>query len=116
MPSEPSGLVAFAREIRDHISLVDKVLDAAVPQQPAKYYGIIPVRAQHFVGRVREFWDLHGKLTGNRISIISGVYGQGAAQVRGLGGNGKTLLARIRDSFWPGLPRRCILAKRLWER
>ena len=34
------------------------------------------------------------QLTANRISIITGVYGQAAAQVRGLGGNGKSLLAR----------------------
>jgi hypothetical protein len=41
-----------------------------------------------------ELWELHAKLTANRIGLISGVYGQSAAQVRGLGGNGKTLLAR----------------------
>jgi hypothetical protein len=105
LPSEPSGLVGFAREIRDHISSLYKVLDAAVHQQPPKYYGISPIRAQHFVGRVQEFWDLHGKLTGNRISIISGVYGQSAAQVRGLGGNGKTLLAReYAIRFGPAYP------------
>jgi hypothetical protein len=39
-------------------------------------------------------WDLHGKLTANRISIISNVQGQCVARIRGLGGNGKTLLAR----------------------
>jgi hypothetical protein len=53
-----------------------------------------PVHAPHFVGRVPELWELHAKLTANRIGLISGVYGQGTAQVRGLGGNGKSLLAR----------------------
>jgi hypothetical protein len=53
-----------------------------------------PVSAPNFVGRVHELWELHAKLTANRIGLISGVYGQSAAQVRGLGGNGKTLLAR----------------------
>ena len=42
------------------------------------------VHASHFVGRVHELWELHAKLTANRIGLISGVYGQGAAQVRGL--------------------------------
>jgi len=53
-----------------------------------------PVSAPRFVGRVRALWDLHGQLTANRMSIITGVFGQAAAQVRGLGGNGKSLLAR----------------------
>jgi MoxR-like ATPase len=40
------------------------------------------------------FWDLHSKLTANRISITTGVYGQPVTQVRGLAGIGKSLLAR----------------------
>jgi hypothetical protein len=55
---------------------------------------MVPVPAPHFVGRVHELWELHAKLTANRIGLINGVYGQSAAQVRGLGGNGKALLAR----------------------
>jgi hypothetical protein len=80
-------------------------LASAAFQQPPQYHGIIPLRAQHFVGRVQEFWELHRKLIGNRISIISGVYGQSAAQVRALGGNGKTLLAREYSiNFGPAYP------------
>jgi tetratricopeptide (TPR) repeat protein len=59
-----------------------------------EYHGMTPVQAALFVGRVRELWDLHGLLTANRMSIITGVTGQTAVQVRGLGGNGKSLLAR----------------------
>ena len=47
-----------------------------------------PVQARSFVGRTSELWELHGKLTANQIGIITGVYGQATAQVRGLGGNG----------------------------
>lgn len=39
-------------------------------------------------------WNLHAQLNANRISIITGTFGQPLAQIRGLGGNGKTLLAR----------------------
>jgi len=70
------------------------------------YHGMSSIQASRFIGRAKQFWDLHGKLTANRISIITGVHGQAAAQVRGLGGNGKSLLAReyaIRfGSAYPG--------------
>ncbi|HEY3456164.1 MAG TPA: tetratricopeptide repeat protein [Bryobacteraceae bacterium] len=70
------------------------------------YHGMSAIQASRFIGRGKQFWDLHGKLMANRISIITGVHGQTAAQVRGLGGNGKSLLAReyaIRfGSAYPG--------------
>jgi hypothetical protein len=104
LPQDPSGLAAFASQMRGDIVSLDGVLAAADPKQPM-YYGIKPVHAKHFVGRVGELWDLHGKLTGNRISIVSGVYGQTTAQVRGLGGNGKTLLAiEYAIRFGPAYP------------
>jgi TIR domain len=105
LPENASGLAAFAREVRDHISSLDGLLAAAALQQPPQYHGVNPIHAPRFVGRVQEFWDLHGKLTGNRMSMISGVYGQSTAQVRGLGGNGKTLLAReYAIRFGPAYP------------
>ena len=70
-----------------------------------EYYGMEPIQARYFAGRAKEFWDLHGKLTANRISIITGVYGHASAQVRGLGGNGKSLLAREYSiRFGPAYP------------
>jgi DnaJ-domain-containing protein 1 len=72
---------------------------------PPAYYGMSPVQARLFVGRTTELWDLHGKLTANRISIVTGVYGQATTQVRGLGGNGKSLLAREYSiRFGPAYP------------
>jgi hypothetical protein len=94
LPRETAKLTALASELRTHADSLEAGLSAAAQQVQPDYHGMAPVHAPHFVGRVRELWELHGKLTGNRISIISGVYGQSAAQVRGLGGNGKSLLAR----------------------
>jgi tetratricopeptide (TPR) repeat protein len=75
--------------------------DASMPQ----FHGMTPVEAPRFVGRVRELWDLHGQLTANRLSIITGVVGQSITQVRGLGGNGKSLLAReYAIRFGPAYP------------
>lgn len=84
----------LARILKDRLDALDAaLLGSGVRDLPA-YYGMSPIQAARFAGRASEFWDLHGKLIANRISIISGVYGQAAAQVRGLGGNGKSLLVR----------------------
>jgi hypothetical protein len=94
LPSEPDGLAELARAFRIHGDSVEGCLSAATLLPLPQYHGMTPVHAPRFVGRVHELWELHSKLTDNRIGLISGVYGQGAAQVRGLGGNGKSLLAR----------------------
>ena len=93
-PREPAKLTALASAIRAHADSLEDRLLAAAEQLLPDYHGMAPVHASHFVGRVQELWELHARLTANRIGLISGVYGQGAAQLRGLGGNGKSLLAR----------------------
>jgi hypothetical protein len=94
LPHEPAGLAALAGARRAHGNSLKGAMPAAARQALPPYHGMAPVHAPHFVGRVHELWELHGKLTADRIGVISGVYGQSAAQVRGLGGNGKSLLAR----------------------
>jgi tetratricopeptide (TPR) repeat protein len=88
---EADTLAAHFRSELDELG--DAVLGSGPPKPPV-YYGMSPVASNRFVGRVNELWDLHGKVTASRIGIITGVYGQSAAQVRGLGGNGKSMLAR----------------------
>jgi TIR domain/Tetratricopeptide repeat len=94
LPREPAKLTALAGALRVHLDSLESGLSAVAQPALLEYHGMAPVHAPHFVGRVHELWELHAKLTANRIGLISGVYGQGAAQVRGLGGNGKSLLAR----------------------
>ena len=63
------------------------------------------MQTRRFTGRSVELWNLHAKLTANRISIITGNYGQAVTQVRGLAGNGKSLLAREYSiRFGPAYP------------
>ncbi|HEX3470125.1 MAG TPA: tetratricopeptide repeat protein [Silvibacterium sp.] len=96
---------ALARSFQTKLdALSDDFLGAGVVDLPA-YHGMSPVQARSFVGRTSELWELHGKLTANQIGIITGVYGQATAQVRGLGGNGKSLLAREYSiRFGPAYP------------
>jgi hypothetical protein len=91
---DDTGFAALAEKIRRHVCRLKTILaEAAAPVTPI-YHGMSPVSTSRFVGRVREMWDLHEQLTANRMSIITGLFGQAATQVRGMGGNGKSLLAR----------------------
>jgi len=105
IPHANANCLSLAAEIKSRVDGLDGDLGRGVRDLP-RYYGMAPVQAQRFVGRAAALWDLHGQLTANQISIISGKYGQAASQVRGLGGNGKSLLAReyaIRfGSAYPG--------------
>jgi hypothetical protein len=102
---ESSEVAKIARGIKDRLDGLDgRLLGSGVRGLPP-YYGMSPIQARGFMGRASELWNLHGQLTANRISIITGVYGQAAAQVRGLGGNGKSLLAREYSmKFGPAYP------------
>jgi tetratricopeptide (TPR) repeat protein len=105
LPHDPAGLTMLADELRTRADSLKDGLSAAAQQVLPEYHGMAPVSAPNFVGRVHELWELHAKLTANRIGLISGVYGQSVAQVRGLGGNGKTLLAReYAIRFGPAYP------------
>jgi tetratricopeptide (TPR) repeat protein len=92
--SDAFSFAWLSGRIQGHVrGLQGALAPAGLPAMP-EYLGMTPVQAALFVGRVRPLWDLHGLLTANRMSIITGVTGQTAVQVRGLGGNGKSLLAR----------------------
>jgi hypothetical protein len=104
-PQDDAGFAALAAKIRAHVTRLSGTLAGARSPAMPGYYGMVPVEAARFVGRVRELWALHDQLTANRMSIITGVVGQAAAQVRGLGGNGKSLLAReYAIRFGPAYP------------
>jgi len=93
-PEDASGFKALADRIRAHIGpLTGGLHKAETPARP-EYHPAPLIAAPRFVGRVREMWDLHEQLTADRMSIITGVFGPAAAQVRGMGGNGKSMLAR----------------------
>ena len=102
---DSAELLRNVQAMKHRLDELDRsLLGGGVRRLPA-YYPNSPIQAKRFTGRVREFWDLHGKLTANRISIITGVYGQAATQIRGLGGNGKSLLAREYSiQFGPAYP------------
>lgn len=93
------------QKMKQGLDALDTTLLGSGMRTLPAFHGMSPVQANRFAGRAKEFWDLHAKLTADRISIITGMYGQAAAQVRGLGGNGKSLLAReYAIRFGPAYP------------
>jgi Tetratricopeptide repeat/TIR domain len=53
-----------------------------------------PASAPRFVGRRTEMWRIHSALHSQESGLTQGTVGPGVAQIRGLAGIGKTLLAR----------------------
>ena len=102
---DAAGLATLVEKLMNHVrSLKGTLGGGGLPASP-DYMGMAPVHTPRFVGRVKELWALHGRLTANRTSIITGIVGQATAQVRGLGGNGKSLLAReYAIRFGPSFP------------
>jgi tetratricopeptide (TPR) repeat protein len=92
-PSDPAGFDELARRIRDHIGRIEGPL-LTVSADPPRYFGMSPVSAQRFIGRAAQLWALHGSLLATDISIITGQTGQSVAQIVGMPGNGKSLLAQ----------------------
>ena len=84
----------IAARIRALVEDLNGTLHRAGVAARTPYHGMSSIEAARFEGRSRELWELHGQLTANRMSIITGVFGSAAAQVRGMGGNGKSMLAR----------------------
>ena len=102
---DSAELVRTVQAMKHRLDQLDRTLLGSGARGLPAYYPNSPIQAKRFTGRVRELWGLHGKLTANRISIITGVYGQAATQIRGLGGNGKSLLAREYSiRFGPAYP------------
>jgi len=104
-PQDPAGFAALAQMIRARVDSLQDVLGEPEGSAVSRYYGMAPVEARRFVGRVRELWDLNDRLAAHRMGIITGQFGRSVAQVCGLGGSGKSLLAReYAIRFGPAYP------------
>jgi tetratricopeptide (TPR) repeat protein len=84
---------AIANAIASHVERLHGELGAGIIS-PALWLPAKPSLATRFVGRWREMWRIHSALHAPEAATTQGAFGQGAVQVRGLGGIGKSLLAR----------------------
>ena len=93
-PNTDGEMQQLVQAISKHVAAVDGPLPDIRPLDPPPWHGIKPVRYEQFVGRFQEMWKIHSALHETRVVQITGASGQDIAQVTGLGGIGKSLLAR----------------------
>src|SRR4051794_41095926 len=86
-------LSALAEAVAAHVTELDGVLGEVQPLVSPMWHPEQRPESSRFVGRLTEMWALHSALQASEAGLITGAVGS-VAQVRGLGGVGKTLLAQ----------------------
>ena len=83
----------LAEAVCDRVSGLDGVLGEIHPLAQPRWFGMRGVGSTRFVGRLAGMWQIHSALHAGEVAVITGVARGDIAQVRGLGGIGKSLLA-----------------------
>jgi Tetratricopeptide repeat/TIR domain len=92
-PSDSDALASLAESVAARVGALEGVLgDIQVLTAPS-WYGLRAVGSTRFVGRLPAMWEIHSTLHAGELRPMTGASGPGVAQVRGMGGIGKTLLA-----------------------
>jgi hypothetical protein len=102
---DSSALEELANSVGRHLRALEGPLGVS-ESLISRSLGRRPVGSPAFVGRIPELWALHSALTAGEAVQITGAVEGGAAQLSGLGGVGKSLLAQeyaLRfAAAWPG--------------
>jgi tetratricopeptide (TPR) repeat protein len=90
-----AALQALAQAVRKQIDRLSGPLSDIRPLDSPVWYGMRPVGSTRFVGRLEELWRIHSVLRAADVVQVTGApqASGGMAQVSGLGGVGKSLLA-----------------------
>ena len=92
-PKSAAEYASLAGHVGEKLGNIKAHLGAIIPLVAPQQYGRKFVATRDFVGRVPDLWNLHSALHGAGSAIITGESPTGLAQVSGMGGIGKTLLA-----------------------
>jgi hypothetical protein len=92
-PSDPAGYATLAERLAAHVATLAGSLGSILPIVPPGQYGRRLVGASRFVGRLPDLWRIHSALHTAEGAIVDDARAAGPAQVTGLGGIGKSLLA-----------------------
>jgi TIR domain len=92
-PKSSEEYASLADRIIKKLSGIKTYLGAIIPLIAPQQYGRKLVASRDFVGRVPDLWKLHSALHGAGSAIITGESPTGLAQVSGMGGVGKSLVA-----------------------
>jgi hypothetical protein len=83
----------LAQALADRVQQLPGPLGDVAPLVPARWLPTQALGSTRFVGRLPEMWRLHSALHPDTTRLTVGRTGPAVAQLRGLGGIGKTLLA-----------------------
>jgi tetratricopeptide (TPR) repeat protein len=92
-PDDQAALNELAQAVADHVHGLTGPLGQVAPLTPARWLPTQGLGSTRFVGRLPEMWQLHSALHPATTQLTVGHTGPAVAQVRGLGGIGKSLLA-----------------------
>jgi hypothetical protein len=85
----------FAADVASAVARLQQPIGALrPPRRPARWWSSYPVGKAPFLGRYAELWRVHSALTVDRFPFAEHAPRHGTAIVHGLGGVGKTALAR----------------------
>ncbi len=92
-PDDPSALQALADSVARHVSEIPGLFGEIRALAMPPWYGGKALGSNRFVGRVTDMWRIHSALHASEVAIITGAAASPVAQVQGMGGVGKSLLA-----------------------
>jgi tetratricopeptide (TPR) repeat protein len=92
-PKSSAEYTSLVDHVVEKLSDIETHLDAVIPLTAPRQYGRKLMMTRDFVGRLPDLWKLHSALHGAENAIITGESATGLAQVSGMGGVGKSLLA-----------------------
>lgn len=92
-PHDAHGYAALAAQIAAHVAALDGVLGDLGVGVRAPWFGLRPVAARRFVGRIADIWRVHLALSEGEAGLMTGALGDPVVTVIGMGGVGKSLLA-----------------------
>ncbi len=81
-------LNALALSIKEYVSRIPEVIGTNINFVRPAWYGRQGLPSPHFVGRLRDMWEIHSKLNSTEHTLEP----SGTVQVRGMGGIGKSLI------------------------
>jgi tetratricopeptide (TPR) repeat protein len=93
-PQDEAALQQLVNSVVRHLSKLDGPLPGNQPRVAPPWHGMEPVSYLRFVGRFPEMWKIHSALHEVAAAQVTGAAGKTVALLAGLGGNGKSLLAR----------------------
>jgi tetratricopeptide (TPR) repeat protein len=89
------ALSALVTAVHNHVARLNGSLGDVQPFLTPRWFGMRGVGSTRFVGRLGDLWRIHSLLHANDFALITGTAAaaSGIAQLRGLGGIGKSLTA-----------------------